>query len=87
MKKNVFEIIRDILQEKLGIADTEIKPYAHFLKDLGIDSLEYTEMVMEFEYAFDIRIPDTETSMLGTVQQAVEFIERKLAEKRNNVLA
>ena len=80
--KNVFEKICEILKEKLGIVDTEIKPYAHFLRDLGIDSLEYTEMVMEFEYAFDIRIPDAETSMLGTIEQAVAFIEKKLAEKK-----
>ncbi|HET9487901.1 MAG TPA: acyl carrier protein, partial [Chryseosolibacter sp.] len=50
--------VTEILVDKLGIAQSEITPDANFVKDLGIDSLDYAEIVMEFEQTFDIRIPD-----------------------------
>jgi acyl carrier protein len=70
-----------ILTEKLGIAESEITPDANFVKDLGIDSLDYAEIVMEFEQTFDIRIPDDDAEKLQTYGQAVKYIEEKIAKK------
>lgn len=67
-----------ILTEKLGIPETEITPDANFVKDLGIDSLDYAEIVMEFEQAFDIKIPDDDAEKLQTISEAVKYIESKV---------
>ncbi len=66
------------MTEKLGIAASEITPEANFVKDLGIDSLDYAEIVMEFEQTFDIRIPDDDAEKLQTFGQAVKYIEEKV---------
>ena len=73
--------VKEILVEKLGIAPTEVTPDANLIKDLGIDSLDYAELVMEFEQTFDIRIPDNDAELLGTVNQAVKYISDKLESK------
>jgi acyl carrier protein len=70
--------VTEILVEKLGIAPTEVTPDANLIKDLGIDSLDYAELVMEFEQAFNIRIPDNDAEQLQTVNEAVKYIEKKL---------
>jgi len=67
-----------ILIEKLGIPESEITPDANFVKDLGIDSLDYAELVMDFEQTFDIKIPDDDAEKLQTISQAVKYIESKL---------
>ena len=70
--------VTEILVEKLGIAQSEITPDANFVKDLGIDSLDYAEIVMEFEQTFDIRIPDDDAEKLQTFGQAVRYIQDKV---------
>lgn len=70
--------IAQILVDKLGIAESEITPDANFIKDLGIDSLDYAEIVMEFEQSFDIRIPDDDAEKLQTFGEAVKYIESKV---------
>ena len=75
---NTLETITQILVEKIGIAPTEATEDANFIKDLGIDSLDYAEIVMEFEQTFNIRIPDSDAERLQTVGQAVEYIDEKL---------
>lgn len=75
--------ITKILVDKLGIAETEVTPEANFIKDLGIDSLDYAELVMEFEQSFDIRIPDQDAEQLQTINQAVSYIEKKIALKKD----
>ena len=70
--------VTEILVEKLGIAESEITPDANFVKDLGIDSMDYAEIVMEFEQAFDIRIPDDDAEKLQTFGQAVKYIQDKV---------
>ena len=70
--------IKSILVDKLGITETEITPDAHLSKDLGIDSLDYAELVMEFEQAFDIRIPDNDAEQLATVDAAIKYVIKKL---------
>ena len=79
---DVAKKVEEILVEKLGIAATEVTPDANLIKDLGIDSLDYAELVMEFEQTFDIRIPDSDAELLGTVNQAVNYIHKKIDEKK-----
>ncbi|MDJ1470018.1 acyl carrier protein [Cytophagaceae bacterium DM2B3-1] len=80
---NVQEKVTEMLVEKLNIEPSQVTPTANFIKDLGIDSLDYIELIMEFEQAFDIRIPDTEGEQLKTVGQAVDYIEKKLNEPKS----
>ncbi len=77
MSKTLEKVTR-ILVEKIGIAPTEATTDANFIKDLGIDSLDYAEIVMEFEQSFNIRIPDSDAERLQTVGQAVEYIDEQL---------
>ena len=70
--------ITSILTDKLGIPDSEITPDASFVKDLGIDSLDYAELVMEFEQTFDIKIPDDDAGKMQTIGQAVSYIQSKI---------
>lgn len=76
--QNVPKRVTEILVEKLGIAESEITPEANFVKDLGIDSLDYAEIVMEFEQSFNIRIPDEDAEKMQTYGQAVKYIESKI---------
>jgi len=76
--QDVPKRVTEILVEKLGIAESEITPEANFVKDLGIDSLDYAEIVMEFEQSFDIRIPDEDAEKMQTYGQAVKYIESKV---------
>ncbi len=74
----IQEKVTSILTEKLGIPESEITPDASFVKDLGIDSLDYAELVMEFEQTFDIKIPDDDADKMQTIGQAVAYIQDKL---------
>jgi acyl carrier protein len=65
--QDVPKKVAQILVDKLGIAESEITPDANFVKDLGIDSLDYAEIVMEFEQSFDIRIPDDDAEKMQTL--------------------
>jgi acyl carrier protein len=76
--ENVSEKVNHILVDKIGIPASEITPDANFIKDLGIDSLDYAELVMEFEQTFNIRIPDDKAEELKTVKNAVDFIENEI---------
>ncbi|MTI41841.1 acyl carrier protein [Fulvivirga lutimaris] len=75
---DINDKITKILVDKLGIAETEVTPDANFVKDLGIDSLDYAELVMEFEQTFNIRIPDEDAEKLQTMTQAVAYISEKM---------
>ena len=75
---DVQKRITAILIDKLGINESEITPDASFVKDLGIDSLDYAELVMEFEQTFDIKIPDDDAEKMQTIGQAVSYIQSKL---------
>ena len=79
--QDIPQKVTRILTEKLGIAESEITPDANFVKDLGIDSLDYAEIVMEFEQTFDIRIPDDDAEKLQTYGQAVKYIQEKISSK------
>ena len=81
MDKEVTLKVTEILVNKLGLSETEVTPDANFTKDLGIDSLDYAELTMEFEQAFDIRIPDSDAEQLVTIAQAIDYIEEKINSK------
>ncbi len=75
--KDTGPTITRILVDKLGIVETEITPDANLIKDLGIDSLDYAELIMEFEQTFEIRIPDEDAEQLQTVKEAIDYINKK----------
>jgi acyl carrier protein len=79
--QDVSKRVAQILIEKLGISESEITPDANLVKDLGIDSLDYAEIVMDFEQSFDIKIPDDDAEKLSTIGSAVAYIESKLKQK------
>lgn len=79
--KSTEEVITKILVDKMGISPTEVTQDANFIKDLGIDSLDYAELVMEFEQAFDIKIPDSDAENFTTVKDAMTYIDAKRNEK------
>jgi acyl carrier protein len=84
---DVKQKIADILVEKLGIATTEVTPEANLIKDLGIDSLDYAELIMEFEQEFNIRIPDNDAEQLQTVSEIVQYVERMCKKEGNSTSA
>lgn len=76
--QDVQKKITAILIDKLGIPESEVTSDASFVRDLGIDSLDYAELVMEFEQTFDIKIPDDDAEKMQTIGQAVSYIQTKL---------
>ena len=80
---NTLDQVADLLVDRLGITKTEITPKASFTRDLGLDSLDYAELIMAFEQQFDIRIPDTEAETLETVQKAVDYLNSKTLKNVN----
>ncbi len=75
------EKVKEIIVEQLGVDVNEVSEEASFIDDLGADSLDTVELVMAFEEEFDIEIPDEDAEKLTTVKQAVDYLEKKLAEK------
>ena len=72
---SVQERVIDIVAEQLGVEKDKITPDTSFVNDLGADSLDTVELVMELEEEFDINIPDDAAEKIQTVGQAVEYIE------------
>jgi len=73
---SVLERVTDIVSEQLGVDKDKISADTSFVNDLGADSLDTVELVMEFEEEFDVNIPDDSAEKIQTVGQAVEFIEQ-----------
>ena len=67
--------IKAIIVDKLGVDETEVVAEASFTSDLGADSLDTVELIMEFEKEFDIQIPDDQAENISTVGQAIKYIE------------
>ena len=67
--------VKAIIVDKLGVDETEVVPEASFTNDLGADSLDTVELIMEFEKEFDIQIPDDQAENISTVGQAIKYIE------------
>ena len=71
----VFEKVKDIIVEQLGVDEGEIAMEASFIDDLGADSLDIVELIMALEEEFDLEIPDKEAEKITTVGDAVEYIK------------
>ena len=67
--------VKQIIIDELGVDEAEVTPNARFIDDLGADSLDTVELVMEFEEEFDITIPDEEAEKIQTVGQAIDYIK------------
>lgn len=67
--------IKAIIVDKLGVDESEVTPEASFTNDLGADSLDTVELIMEFEKEFNIAIPDDQAENIGTVGEAIAYIE------------
>lgn len=74
---SVREKVKQIIVEQLGVDEAEVTDTASFVDDLGADSLDTVELVMAFEEAFSIEIPDEEAEKISTVKDAIEYIEKK----------
>jgi acyl carrier protein len=73
----VEEKVKQIIVEQLQVDEAEVTPNASFQEDLGADSLDVVELVMQFEEAFDLEIPDEDAEKIKTVKDAVDYIEKK----------
>jgi acyl carrier protein len=72
----VEEKVKQIIVEQLQVDEAEVTPSASFQEDLGADSLDVVELVMQFEEAFDLEIPDEDAEKIKTVKDATEYIEK-----------
>ena len=79
---NIVEDVKKIIVERLGVDPAEVTEVASFQNDLGADSLDIVELIMEFEKVFDIEIPDDDASdSITTVGDAIKYIEDKVNAK------
>ncbi|MBE9031348.1 MAG: acyl carrier protein [Alkalinema sp. RL_2_19] len=76
---DIFEKVKKIVTDQLGVEADKVVPEASFQNDLGADSLDTVELVMALEEEFDIEIPDEAAESIATVQSAVDFIKEKSA--------
>lgn len=67
--------VKQIIVDKLGVDESEVTPDASFTNDLGADSLDTVELIMEFEKEFNIGIPDDQAESISTVGEAIKYIE------------
>ena len=70
--------VKKIIVDKLGVDESEVTPEASFNNDLGADSLDVVELIMEFEKEFNISIPDEQAETITTVGQAIAYLEEQL---------
>ena len=77
--EEVFEKVKEIIVEQLGVADTAVTLEASFIDDLGADSLDIVELVMALEEEFDIEIPDADAEKVVTVNDVVDYIKDHVA--------
>ena len=71
----IAEKVKAIIIDKLGVEESEVTPEASFTNDLGADSLDTVELIMEFEKEFNISIPDEQAETITTVGQAISYLE------------
>ena len=77
----VAQKVKQIIVEQLGVDEAQVDMSASFVDDLGADSLDLVELVMQFEEAFDLDVPDEDAEKLTTVKDAVDYIQAKAAKK------
>ena len=81
MASPIEQKVKQIIVEQLGVDENQVENSASFVDDLGADSLDIVELVMAFEEAFDLEIPDEDAEKIHTVKDAVDYIEAKAAKK------
>lgn len=74
---SLFEEIRDVVSEQLGVKPEKIEPQSSFIDDLGADSLDTVELVMAMEEKFNIEIPDEDAEKMQRISDVVRYIESK----------
>ena len=74
----IAEKVKKIIIDKLGVDESEVTPEASFTNDLGADSLDTVELIMEFEKEFNIGIPDDAAENISTVGEAIKYIEENV---------
>ena len=74
--RKIEDEVKRIIKEQLDVDEKDIKPESSFIDDLGADSLGLVELVLAFEEAFELDIPDEDTEKIRTVQDAVDYIEK-----------
>ncbi|MCI0750861.1 MAG: acyl carrier protein [Flammeovirgaceae bacterium] len=72
----IAQKVKQIIIDKLGVEESEVTPEASFTNDLGADSLDTVELIMEFEKEFNISIPDDQAENISTVGQAISYLEQ-----------
>lgn len=82
--KDIEKIVKDIIVEKLGVDKENISPNLSFTQDLGADSLDTVELIMEFEKKFQISIPDDQAENISTVGQAIKYIEESIKSTKDD---
>ena len=75
---DIAKRVKRIIVDKLGVEEAEVTHEASFTNDLGADSLDTVELIMEFEKEFNIAIPDDQAEKIATVGQAIEYIEKNV---------
>jgi len=75
---NTLDKIKEIIVEKLGVQESKISSDSHFIEDLGADSLDTVELIMQFEEDFNIEIPDEDAEKILTVNQAYDYIKKHI---------
>lgn len=78
MESSISAKVKEIITEKLCVSSAEVSEFASFQNDLGADSLDMVELIIDFEKEFDINIEDEEAAEVNTVGDAINFIEWKL---------
>jgi acyl carrier protein len=81
----IFEIIKEIIVNQLEVKEHFVVPEAKFVEDLGADSLDIVEMVMQVEEKFGFEIPDEDMENIVTVQDLLNYIERRLGQKKQAI--
>ena len=76
---NIEERVKKIIVDKLGVEESQVTPEASFTNDLGADSLDTVELIMEFEKEFNIGIPDEQAENITTVGQAIKYLKKTIA--------
>ncbi|MEK7409384.1 MAG: acyl carrier protein [Acidobacteriota bacterium] len=77
VEEKVAPKVKQIIVEQLGVDESQVDPTASFVDDLGADSLDLVELVMAFEEAFDLDIPDEDAEKISTVKDAIDYITNK----------
>ena len=80
MAEDVQQKVIDLIVDQLGVDADSVTQEAHFIDDLGADSLDTVELVMAFEEEFDIEIPDEDAEKLETVKDAIDYLNKQLAD-------